>query len=165
MSPEQFSGTPYNHKSDIWALGCCVYEIATLRHAFSADNISSLMYNILHGVVHPLPADNYSSELSSLVLSMLAHIPDNRPSVQQILKMDYVKSHIRKFLGKADERKRLRIIAVNKCHFILLIKRQKELEKKKQRNEEITEGKEIVSTCTCIHNCKSFSSVSCVSPD
>ena len=106
MSPEQFSGTPYNHKSDIWALGCCVYEVATLHHAFSADNISSLMYSILHGEVLPLPTHNYSSELSCLVQSMLAQCPDSRPSVHQILKMDYIKSHIRIFLAKADARKR-----------------------------------------------------------
>ena len=51
MSPELFSNQPYNHKSDIWALGCCVYEMATLKHAFSAHNINALMVKIVRGQV------------------------------------------------------------------------------------------------------------------
>ena len=49
MSPELFSDQPYNHKSDIWALGCCVYEMATLKHPFSAHNINALMVKIVRG--------------------------------------------------------------------------------------------------------------------
>lgn len=37
MSPELFNNKPYNHKSDIWALGCVLYEMAALTHAFDAD--------------------------------------------------------------------------------------------------------------------------------
>lgn len=36
MSPEIFDNKPYNHKSDIWALGCVLYEMTTLNHAFDA---------------------------------------------------------------------------------------------------------------------------------
>lgn len=36
MSPELFNNKPYNHKSDIWALGCVLYEMAALSHAFDA---------------------------------------------------------------------------------------------------------------------------------
>ena len=36
MSPELFNNRPYNYKSDIWALGCILYELATLKHAFEA---------------------------------------------------------------------------------------------------------------------------------
>ncbi|KAJ7420014.1 hypothetical protein BTVI_23226 [Pitangus sulphuratus] len=49
MSPELFSNKPYNHKSDVWALGCCVYEMATLKHAFSAKDMNSLVYRIIEG--------------------------------------------------------------------------------------------------------------------
>ena len=51
MSPELFANKPYDYKSDVWALGCCVYEMATLSLAFSAKNISALMYKILQGKV------------------------------------------------------------------------------------------------------------------
>lgn len=37
MSPEIFDNKPYNHKSDIWALGCVLYEMTTLNHAFDAS--------------------------------------------------------------------------------------------------------------------------------
>jgi len=47
MSPELFSNRPYNHKSDVWALGCCVYEMTTLKHAFNAKDMNSLVYKIL----------------------------------------------------------------------------------------------------------------------
>lgn len=100
MSPEQFAGTPYNHKSDIWALGCCLYEMASLRHAFTADNITSLMYRILHDEVPPLPAHKYSHELSSLVHSMLSRDAAHRPSVHHILRMEYIRTHIRTFLDR-----------------------------------------------------------------
>ena len=36
MSPEIFENKPYNHKSDIWALGCILYEMVALTHAFDA---------------------------------------------------------------------------------------------------------------------------------
>lgn len=53
MSPELFSNRPYNHKSDVWSLGCCVYEMTTLKHAFNAKDMNSLMYKILKNKVSP----------------------------------------------------------------------------------------------------------------
>jgi NIMA (never in mitosis gene a)-related kinase len=52
MSPELFSNKPYNSKSDVWALGCCVFEMATLKHAFNAKDMNSLVYKILRGKVN-----------------------------------------------------------------------------------------------------------------
>lgn len=36
MSPELFKNKPYSYKSDVWALGCVLYEMCNLRHAFDA---------------------------------------------------------------------------------------------------------------------------------
>jgi len=38
-------------QSDVWALGCCVYEMATLKHAFNGKDMNALMYRILRGKV------------------------------------------------------------------------------------------------------------------
>jgi len=105
MSPELFANKPYNHKSDIWALGCCVFEMATLRQPFTARNINALMYKILQGKVPPLPPQ-FSKELSDLVHVMLASSSKDRPSVHLILRMDFVRKHIKMFLDRAANRKR-----------------------------------------------------------
>jgi NIMA (never in mitosis gene a)-related kinase len=52
MSPELFSNKPYNSKSDVWALGCVVYEMTTLKHAFNAKDMSSLVFKITRGKVN-----------------------------------------------------------------------------------------------------------------
>ena len=38
LSPELCEEKPYNHKSDIWSLGCVLYELCTFRHPFEANN-------------------------------------------------------------------------------------------------------------------------------
>ena len=38
LSPEICQEKPYNQKSDIWSLGCILYELVTLRHAFDANS-------------------------------------------------------------------------------------------------------------------------------
>jgi NIMA (never in mitosis gene a)-related kinase len=38
LSPEICQKKPYNYKSDIWSLGCVLYEIMNLKHAFEGDS-------------------------------------------------------------------------------------------------------------------------------
>ncbi|XP_053577005.1 serine/threonine-protein kinase Nek4 isoform X2 [Bombina bombina] len=97
MSPELFSNKPYNYKSDVWALGCCVYEMATLKHAFNAKDMNSLVYRIIEGKLPPMPKE-YSSELGELIGTMLSRQPEKRPSVKQILRKPFIKQHISLFL-------------------------------------------------------------------
>ncbi|NXK58999.1 NEK4 kinase, partial [Sylvietta virens] len=97
MSPELFSNKPYNYKSDIWALGCCVYEMATLKHAFNAKDMNSLAYRIIEGKLPPMPKD-YSPQLVEIIQTMLSKKPEERPSVKSILRQPYIKQQISLFL-------------------------------------------------------------------
>ncbi|XP_051667373.1 serine/threonine-protein kinase Nek4 isoform X3 [Manacus candei] len=97
MSPELFSNKPYNHKSDVWALGCCVYEMATLKHAFNAKDMNSLVYRIIEGKLPPMPKD-YSPQLVAIIQTMLSKKPEERPSVKSILRQPYIKQQISLFL-------------------------------------------------------------------
>ncbi|XP_028906515.1 serine/threonine-protein kinase Nek4 isoform X2 [Ornithorhynchus anatinus] len=97
MSPELFSNRPYSYKSDVWALGCCVYEMTTLKHAFNAKDMNSLVYRIIEGKLPPIPKD-YSPQLAELIRTMLNKKPEERPSVRSILRQPYIKSQISLFL-------------------------------------------------------------------
>jgi serine/threonine protein kinase len=49
MSPEICDGKPYDHKSDIWALGCLLYEMLTFKHPFVATSLPALFVKIVQG--------------------------------------------------------------------------------------------------------------------
>ena len=54
LSPEVWENKPYNNKSDLWALGCVLYEMTTLRHAFEAGCMKSLVLKIIRGSFPPI---------------------------------------------------------------------------------------------------------------
>ena len=60
----------YNEKSDIWSLGCLVYELCSLSPPFTALNQRSLEAKIRVGKFHPI-SEKYSQDLSDVVNSML----------------------------------------------------------------------------------------------
>lgn len=93
LSPQICQQKPYNQKSDIWSLGCIFYQIATLNHAFDAQNMKSLIQKILKGTYPPLP-DTYSSDLKNLLSQMLIKDPNKRPSIRKILEMPFMKAKI-----------------------------------------------------------------------
>lgn len=84
MSPEIFRNKPYNHKSDVWALGCVMYEVMALHPPFQAQNIMELSQKVKHQQLQPLP-HCYSLELRALIGQMLQKDVRNRPSVLQLI--------------------------------------------------------------------------------
>ena len=53
LSPELCENKPYNHKSDVWSLGCVVYEMMTGSHPFNAQNQGALFVKILKESTRP----------------------------------------------------------------------------------------------------------------
>lgn len=47
MSPEIIAQRPYTFASDVWALGCILYEMAARRTAFEAKGLAQLVVKIL----------------------------------------------------------------------------------------------------------------------
>ncbi|VDP70918.1 unnamed protein product [Echinostoma caproni] len=103
MSPELFANKPYNHKSDIWALGCVLYEMSTLKHAFNARSFNALSYKILSGKIPEMP-NCYSPELLDIVRAMLHQKPEKRPSARRVLGNPFIRKHIVLFLESTKDK-------------------------------------------------------------
>ncbi|PNJ63039.1 serine/threonine-protein kinase Nek1 isoform X9 [Pongo abelii] len=98
LSPEICENKPYNNKSDIWALGCVLYELCTLKHAFEAGSMKNLVLKIISGSFPPVSL-HYSYDLRSLVSQLFKRNPRDRPSVNSILEKGFIVKRIEKFLS------------------------------------------------------------------
>ncbi|XP_069833923.1 serine/threonine-protein kinase Nek1 isoform X2 [Dendropsophus ebraccatus] len=98
LSPEICENRPYNNKSDIWALGCVLYEMCTLKHAFEAGNMKNLVLKIIRGSYPPVSV-HYSYDLRNLLSMLFKRNPRDRPSVNSILEKPFIFKRIEKFLS------------------------------------------------------------------
>lgn len=89
MSPEICAAERYTLKSDIWAVGCIIYELCTKEPPFNAQTHLQLVNKIRKGDVAPLPKD-YSKELNALVKSCLSTNPIHRPDTETLLNHPFV---------------------------------------------------------------------------
>lgn len=98
MSPEICEDKAYDQKSDVWSLGCLLYEMATLKHAFNGKSLPALILKIMRGRYAPIP-DFYSTQLSQLVGGLLDAQPHNRPTVAAVLSTPFIKSYIKEIVA------------------------------------------------------------------
>ena len=99
LSPEICQRQPYNHKSDIWAVGCVLYEMITLHHPFESADFPQLVLKILHGDVTPIPED-HGTLMQDLVSVLLRVNPSERPSAKQILHIPAMQPYVSKVLAR-----------------------------------------------------------------
>ncbi len=111
-SPEVWRDQPYDVKSDIWSLGCVLYEMITLKPPFRAEDMASLYKKVLKGVYPRIPS-SYSQDLAAMVKHLLHVAPHLRPTcgtsvilrlscLDKILKMPIVATRILKLFPQED---------------------------------------------------------------
>eukprot|EP00741_Cyanophora_paradoxa_P015909 tig00020909_g15359.t1 len=146
MAPEMVQNKPYNMKSDVWALGCVVYELATLKHAFTAQHFPALVLKILKGAsLLPLPL-RYSQEFRDLVSSMLHQKPESRPSMNVILQTPIVKARALLHVSAISADPTCAAIGEpNEPH-----KKKKKILKKKKKKKKVEKGDSKNSTTTSV---------------
>jgi len=94
MSPEQIDEAKYNEKSDIWSLGCYLYELTTFNPPFEATNHLSLALKIKSGKVERINS-RYSEELSRVINWLMLVDQDKRPTVEDLLNLPQVSLRLR----------------------------------------------------------------------
>ncbi|KAM3933001.1 serine/threonine-protein kinase Nek5-like isoform 1-T3 [Leptodactylus fuscus] len=98
LSPEICENRPYNNKTDIWSLGCVLYELCTLKHPFEASGLRQLVLKICRGRYEPLSL-KYSYDLRTLISQLFKISPRDRPSITSILKKPFLEKRISSFLS------------------------------------------------------------------
>lgn len=97
LSPEICQEKPYSFGSDVWALGCVLYEMVALRVPFDAQNIQALVQKITRGPLPQVPA-LYTTEMRQLCWDLLHRDQTQRPTATDIIQRRYVQDEIRRML-------------------------------------------------------------------
>ncbi|EQC25515.1 NEK protein kinase [Saprolegnia diclina VS20] len=101
MAPEIFEGQPYGLKADVWALGCILYELMTGRCPFRASSYPALVHKISAGDYDALAPTTCRLPTRHLIAAMLAHDPNDRPSIESILTLPFLQPSLDEYLALA----------------------------------------------------------------
>ncbi|XP_067903635.1 NIMA-related kinase 12 [Heterodontus francisci] len=151
LSPELCQDIPYSSKSDIWAIGCLLFELCALEPAFHARNLLSLFYKIVKGEYACVPK-SYSENLHDLIKNILNKCPEERPSASTILKIPYVQEHLKLFIRDQE-------LQLTKYHSV------KHLHLAKESDEITGDLHEPLDLCEeelCARNIKAVSASHCL---
>lgn len=85
--PDWWQSKPDTYSSDVWSVGCVVYEMAALHTPFTDDGKGLIIDKVMKGKFPPIPL-RYSTYLSSIISLMLQVDPVKRPDCSKLLKLD-----------------------------------------------------------------------------
>ncbi|EPS36868.1 hypothetical protein H072_9490 [Dactylellina haptotyla CBS 200.50] len=131
MSPEIVCDLPYTSRSDIWSLGCVIYELCALSPPFDAKSLPSLCQKIQAGRYNPIP-NSYSPELRRVVDMCLRTNPSDRPDTAKLLDLQILRT-IRRELDALEISRSL------KTREDALRRREKELDSAEKNMKKILE--------------------------
>ncbi|XP_031614412.1 serine/threonine-protein kinase Nek10 isoform X1 [Oreochromis aureus] len=79
--PEIVKNEPYGEKADIWALGCILYQMATLQPPFYSSNMLSLASKIVEADYEEIEEGTFSERVIDMIKWCLSPDPDLRPDI------------------------------------------------------------------------------------
>ncbi|KAK3255605.1 hypothetical protein CYMTET_35222 [Cymbomonas tetramitiformis] len=102
MAPEVMEGKPYSYKGDVWALGCVLYELCTLKSAFAANHLPGVVMKVLRGTYAPVNEAQYGESLRNLIKLMLTTEVTERPSIKELLRRPEVMAHADAYVAEVE---------------------------------------------------------------
>ncbi|KAL4510843.1 hypothetical protein ABPG72_004997 [Tetrahymena utriculariae] len=131
LSPEVCENRPYTYQSDIWALGCVLFEMCALKHPFVSENLMTLVVKIIREPNPNIP-NIYSSDLNCLVQILLAKKSESRPRTKQILSFPFVNEAMKDFISSKGLKDELKNLPIKKTQ--LHIKKEQKLNEEKEQH-------------------------------
>eukprot|EP00930_Biecheleria_cincta_P033984 TRINITY_DN23519_c0_g1_i1.p1 TRINITY_DN23519_c0_g1~~TRINITY_DN23519_c0_g1_i1.p1 ORF type:complete len:874 (-),score=141.85 TRINITY_DN23519_c0_g1_i1:78-2615(-) len=102
LSPEICNNGVYSTGSDMWALGCMLYELMALCMPYRSKYLPSLMVKITTGPA-PEPPTGYSTELAEICEALLCKSCSQRPSACEILQRPLLREAMKDLLGETED--------------------------------------------------------------
>ena len=93
-SPEIWMSKPYSYKSDLWSIGCIIYELCELRPPFSGSDMDELFINVCKGKIERINKV-YSDDLWNMINMLLKVDPEKRVDCNQFLESQLIKNKIK----------------------------------------------------------------------
>jgi hypothetical protein len=109
FSPEICKGEKYNFKTDMWMLGCLLYELCMLKRPFVSESINNLIDKIINTDPQEIN-ERYSPELRALVTNLLTKNSEVRWGVREIYKNDTFLKYLNKYSKPAS----FKLLDINK---------------------------------------------------
>lgn len=94
LSPEICQNQPYAMPSDMWALGCVLFELCVLHVPFEAQDLPQLVEKIVCSRIAKIP-DSYSRDLCVIVMELLSREACRRPSAEKVIQKPLIQSEIK----------------------------------------------------------------------
>eukprot|EP00659_Diplonema_papillatum_P002018 gene2018-3088_t len=101
MSPEVIEGRPYNQASDVWALGCLLFELSALRKPFESHNLSQLVQQVTADKP-PTPPKSASRLVQKLITAMLEKDVAKRITLKELLALPHMQQALSDTPSKPD---------------------------------------------------------------
>jgi len=99
--PEVWKDMPYDNKSDIWSLGCVLYEMCTKAPPFRAANMKGLYTKVISGKYDPLPS-HFSQDLKDVIAKCLKTRASERTTCDKLLASPALLNHVTNTLLDVD---------------------------------------------------------------
>ena len=117
-SPEVWNDKPYSYKSDLWSIGCVIYELCALRPPFKGKDLDELYVNVCKGKVDRIKKI-YSDKLWKMILMLLQVDVNKRVNCDQFLNHPMIISKIKEMQMKDSEYNDLEENKISKDGYLL----------------------------------------------